>query len=195
MAGNHRIALRSGGGVIFQMATQLPPPADAPLSHQSPMTLHLDELKTAIVRDRNVGTVVFDIHSLPLDPVRKIRWSRSSRDGLTNVIDVYVSRLGLFGLGVDWTEISRTQAEDLLCRVLTCDMGSHEALMPTSTARAYAACFLDQFSPKGRIVTNGPFEHIVLDSTWIAVLGSTIDTGVVCADDDNIGILWFGDQV
>ena len=157
------------------------------------MTLHLDELKTAIVRDRRVGAVVFDVRPRPKSPGQILRRPRATCE-MAPIFDKYVTCFGLFGLGVNWTEILRPQAEDLLCRVLTSHITSHEELMARRSAETYANCFLNQFSPTCQMVTNGPFKHMVLDSGRSATNGPAIDTGVVCADRDNIGLLWIGDH-
>ena len=155
----------------------------------------LDKLKAAIVRDRNAGTVVFDMRSIPLDPPPKLpRWLRKLPDDFPIIVDKYVSCFEFARLGERWISISRQQATDLLCQLLSRDMAYQQELMPEPTARDYASQFLQRFSVDCRYVTNGQFTDAVLQHGWTPVQGATFDTGVICSDNDKIGMLWFADE-
>jgi hypothetical protein len=149
------------------------------------------------------GAAVKDVHRL-IAAIRKRRgkntvvaFASSSAHGPVEptVLDRFVERVGLSGIGDQWREVSREAAVSLVAAVLAQDLAySSVQHMPPAEARSLAERFAGKFADDARFFTNTDLEPGASSCSWDPMTESTIDAGVVGIDARTIGILVVQDE-
>lgn len=107
----------------------------------------------------------------------------------TELVDHFVEKCGLLGLGENWREISRDEAQCIATRILNRDMAYGVELMKLDRARLLAASLVGIFDVTGRFYTNQ-----CKNGGFSPISDSSFDTGIVCVDVTRLGILWVQDE-
>jgi hypothetical protein len=156
------------------------------------MTHVFTALTQDILRVRTAGTV--SLHLRPLSH------ATSSSDVV--VIDAFIREYGFNPLNDAWLAISREQAEMLVLYIIACDLSYRSELTDLDTASRLAERFMACFTDDVRCYTNGTWYEadtalnatVTRGAAWTPITSATFDTGVVCLDNLNIGMLWVEDE-
>lgn len=155
-----------------------------------------NELTRKIRQIREAGWVLCD-------------WRARVRSGpiAPEELEAYVEAVNLAALGKDgdqspgsggWREITREEATTIVVHWMRYDLAySNEARdSDEKDAAAAAAEFFDRFGDTAQLFTNaveadsGPRSL----SSWTSRTRHTFDLGVVAADEQTIGLIWFADE-
>lgn len=142
----------------------------------------IQSLHNAILEIRDCGEVTFSVQARP-----------TSTSDITTLLDEFVAKFDFIGLSEGWKEIDGRTAKEITSEVIFRDLAHGVEMTTEERASRLAEQFLNNFTLQPRFFTNGIFESGSL-SSWYPISGSTFDTGVVCFDDKNIGILWVQDE-
>lgn len=114
-------------------------------------------------------------------------------ESIAVTIDRFMQQVGLLG-GVN-DEISRKQAEEIICYILNKDLAHSVEISQIDYARKHASNFLELFGDDAKFFSNGMLTGKVKGlKQWYPASLATFDTGVVCLDSSKIGILWVEDE-
>jgi hypothetical protein len=149
-----------------------------------------ERLKAEVLRARRYGVTTVELRPLSAAP------------SVPEVIDQFVESLGFHGIGRGWYETTREDAVAILHRILNRDLAYDAVIMHGNKAGRLARQFLACFEADARHFTNGTFhqpperrsEEVTVGPGWNPITPATFDTGVVCLDDQRIGILWVQDE-
>lgn len=135
-------------------------------------------------------------------------WRARSHAGAVSFdeLEAYVDAANLASLGQDgdqapgrggWREITREEARALVIHWMRHDLAYGNAAREDDVAATQAAAaFFDRFGDAAQLFTNGVEsvgERPTLQS-WTSRTRHTFDLGVVAADDETIGLVWFADE-
>jgi hypothetical protein len=156
------------------------------------MTEAFTAIAQEILQVRTTGEV--SLHVQPL--------ASQASDSDIAMIDAFVQSRSFSPLEDAWIAISREQAEMLVLRIIACDLAYGVALTDLDTASHLAAGFIACFADNARWYTNGTWhkadttisQSVTQGASWTSITPATFDTGVVCLDANNIGILWVQDE-
>jgi len=116
---------------------------------------------------------------------------------------VFIAERCGFNIDYPLEEIDAHRAEWILASILHRDMAYNYECMSYQDAEHLSREFLGLFAAGARFFMNGKFEewmpnnsdHGLLKlSSWGGITRSTFDTGVICIDSNQVGILWFEDE-
>jgi hypothetical protein len=149
------------------------------------------ELKTRVFYHRNWGEVTFEVKKLD---------NTKSKEDLIQVVDEFVKSFGFYTLFDKWIKINRDEAEFILKIILSTDLAYGNISEKFSIKNELSNEILDLFT-SGEIhyFTNGTYlfqqekknnDIGVIFSSWTPITEATFDTGIVCLDQDKIGIIW-----
>jgi hypothetical protein len=114
---------------------------------------------------------------------------------MLQLLDDFVGKHGLTGIGSRWNEISRNDATAHLARILHRDLAYDCVLMPTEQAASIAAKFIDLFGEARYFSNTIPNRE---DGTraqgWNSITDATFDSGIIAVGQLEIGILWVEDE-
>ena len=115
------------------------------------------------------------------------------------ILDAFVGRHGMTGIGEDWVEVQCAAAMAHLTAVLHSDMAYGSEIMPRGRAADLGEQFLGLFAG-GRFFTNtedGPREPLTTGAWtrgWSPLTSATFDTGVLAVTGSRIGLVWVEDE-
>ncbi|HEX4458491.1 MAG TPA: hypothetical protein VIA18_11005 [Polyangia bacterium] len=136
-------------------------------------------------------------------------WRARSHAGAVSFaeLEAYVDATNLASLGKGgdlapgsegWREIAREEAQALVVHWMRFDLAyEHEARESTEPqASAAAAAFFDRFGDGAQLFTNGGESdgEPRAPTSWTSRTRHTFDLGVVAADAQTIGLVWFADE-
>ena len=146
------------------------------------MNAKIQNLYDAILKVRDCGEVTFSIEE------------RSTLTGsITTLLDEFVAKFKLVGLSGSWKEIGSSTAREIVSEVIFRDLAYGVSMTTEEHAFCLAEQFLSNFVIEPRFFTNGTHENGRL-SNWYPISEATFDIGVICLDDQRIGILWVQDE-
>ena len=107
--------------------------------------------------------------------------------------DRYVRSLGFAGLGLQWQDLGKVQAIDLLTKMLHRSLAYKVEMMPLKTAKHVSERFISQFNPRNSIyLSNGDIAEN--SASWNSITKSTMEMALVVMDEKTIGIVCVEDE-
>lgn len=149
------------------------------------MNTQIEELRDSILEHRICGEVTFQV----AERIAAIDDNSSAKD----ILDSFVKTSGFAGLGDHWTEIDRDNAQTIAQNILRQDLAYRAEIMPEQLACQLAGQFLALFDDGTHYFTNGEFDDRGL-LMWSGITEATFDSGIICIDNQRIGILWVQDE-
>jgi len=145
-----------------------------------------------ILKGRNYGLTTCVVSS------RKHRQS-SEAVAVKAELDEFIAQLGFNGLNDQWSEIAVTAAQFIAMEVLRRDLPIGVHFLPEQEATRLAERFLSFFDSDVRCFTNGNLIIGNADASappgcFSPISASPSDTGIICVDNQRIGILWVDDE-
>lgn len=149
------------------------------------MATEIENVGSSIIKERKWGHTTFQVMEWPA--------TSGGSDSITEVLDGFVEKLGFVGLEEGWREINRCEAETIAQIILHRDLAYRAEAMTAQRACKLAEQFLALFNKEARYFTNGEFDADGLHM-WSGITEATFDTGIICIDNERMGILWVQDE-
>jgi hypothetical protein len=155
-----------------------------------PMVEHVKHLQTSLHVYRNYGNVTLDVSEHAAEPA-----PLTDDEQVPAVLDDYVNRFGFVGIGSHWRELAPQDAAHMLQNILYRDLVYGVEASHARPAHELTQRFLGLFSQRARFFSNG---NLGLPNhnpkAWVCLSSAMFDTGLVCLDEQRIGILWVQDE-
>jgi hypothetical protein len=110
---------------------------------------------------------------------------------IIHLLDDFVQRHGMTGLGAQWDELNRTDAARHLVSILHRDMAYDMEIMPLERAEELTARFVDLF-PDAHFFSNCAPDVLGFGSNPITA--ATFDTGIIAVGTTSTGMIWVEDE-
>lgn len=111
----------------------------------------------------------------------------------TENADRYVQTLGFAALGNHWHELDRSQAVELLSRMLHLSLAYKIEMMPQKTAHHVADRFISLFNTwNSTYLSNGQIAEGL--ASWNPITKSTMEMALVVSDAEWIGVVCVEDE-
>ncbi len=146
------------------------------------MNEQIDDVEICILNERGFGFTTFKV----------IKPSSLSSGSITDILDRFVQTLGFKGLGEQWVEMNRSDAQTMLTKLLHKDLAYGSEIMTYHRARRLSNRFVRLFGDEARYFTNT--KYINSRRSWSPITKSTFDAGIICVDEEHIGIAWVEDE-
>ena len=149
----------------------------------------IKEFRAEILSKRSMGNVLFEIKQISSDMTLK------KAEDLTEILDLFVSKMGYVGLGDRWKEIHQAAAKKILTFVLTKDLAYSSKIMTVEEAEKISTKMFNFFQNPCKFFTNAVFANNYSTlSAWDSLTNATFDTGIIFVNATLIGMLWVKDE-
>ncbi|MBD2438830.1 hypothetical protein [Nostoc sp. FACHB-110] len=149
----------------------------------------IQEFKAEILSKRSRGNILFEIKQIISD------MTLEEFEGLTELLDLFVSQIGYVGLGTHWKEIHQAAAQKISAFVLTKDLAYSSKIMTIEEAEEITTKMFNFFQNSCKFFTNAVFvNNYSALSAWDSLTDATFDTGIIIVSARLIGILWVKDE-